>query len=765
MNRPTWVALTAATGLLALAPAAGAATLSVDDDGDECPSAQYSSVQDAIDAADPGDTVTICEGTYTEGSGAPSTNAVTITKDLTLKGAGADLVTIQPRRSTPSGGQIAAGSPVIRNGVGNILAAVGGSSVPINVDISGVTLRGNSVYSEVGALFLDAQGSLVRSHVTDVVTSEGANAFSQAGGFRSNQFGWGVAHVTAADSPPPSNPTRVLALDHTRIDRFNRGGVLVSSATDDSAPLTDSGVDNRVEIESSHVIGRIKCQNFPQDGNCTNPQWLDSGPLFGQDGVRVAGGASAAIDESLIASNAVNGTGVPLRSSFNTSCTTFTPNTTNNANLSLGAGLRLIGADASTVTRTNLVDNSYAVVNLEADGTTPNAAVPLNAENNWWGANTCRGFGPAAPLAGPEVSPTSNPPFGENPVNGTPVADPTCAHAPQLNSDTVDVCPYRPGPQSDSDLGEFLLADAPIPVSDEAPTVEIAADDTEYDRGETVSLTAEASDDFGVTSVRFFDGAVPIDTDGTAPYEQDFTIPNNAPCAPRTFTAVATDSSGQTASHSVVIDVVGPNNCVDPPDAPDIALDDPPATIPQEGVTVTALPDAPAGVTDVEFFLGTRSVCTDATGPDYTCLILPEGDEVGVQALRAVVTDDLDRTAEVSTAVEVEKFDPAGLTIEMDKDRFNRRKVMRTISGELELPERVTAEQGCDGGSVTLNVTRNGATLFPSAQAPLAEDCGYELSFRAKERKGDRPKPRYVVEGSFGGNDVFNPIANSGRFE
>jgi hypothetical protein len=77
----------------------------------------------------------------------------------------------------------------------------------------------------------------------------------------------------------------------------------------------------------------------------------------------------------------------------------------------------------------------------------------------------------------------------------------------------------------------------------------------------------------------------------------------------------------------------------------------------------------------------------------------------------------------------------------------------------------VTAEQGCDGGSVTLNVTRNGATLFPSAQVPLAEDCGYELSFRAKERKGDRPKPRYVVEASFGGNDVFNPIANSGRFE
>ena len=761
MNRPKWVALVAATGLMALASSADAATLSVDDDGDECPSAAYSSVQDAVDAADPGDTVTLCEGTYTEGSGAPGTNAVTITKDLTIKGAGADLVTIQPTRSTASGGQIAAGSPVIRDNVGNIVAAVGGSSSPITVNLSGVSVRGNGVYSEVGVLYLDAQGTISRSRVTDVVTSEGSGAFAQTGGFRSNNFGWGVAHVTAASSAPPANPTRMLTLDKTRVDRFNRGGVLVSAATGDTPPLTDTGVDVQATIGSSHIVGRIKCQNFPQDGNCTNPQWLSTGPLFGQDGVRVSGGAALTMDQSLVASNAVNGTNVPTRSTFNTGCTTFTPQSANNANLSLGSGLRFIGADPSSIHKTNMVDNSYAVVNLAADGTTPNAAVPVNAENNWWGSNTCRGFGVAAPRIGPEISPANNPAFNENPVNGAAVPDVTCQLAPAQNSDTVDVCPYRPGPQSDSDNGEFLMSDAPIPVSDAAPSVTLSSDTDEYDRGDTVGLSADAEDDFGVTSVRFFDGANPIDTDSTAPYEQDFVIPNNAPCGSRTFTAVVTDSLGQTSSDSVVIDVVGPNNCEDPPEAPDIEFNAPPSTIPQAGITVQAVPDAPEGVDSVEFFLGTRSVCVDTTDP-YTCLIEPQGDEVGVQTLRAVVTDDAAQTAEVAVPVTIDKFTPDGISINMARDRLTKKKVHREISGAVDLPENVTAEQGCDGGTVTLEVLRNNLTLFPSSVVALQPDCTYSLSFNIKEKQGRRYN--YIVDATFGGNDVLKPTSDSGGF-
>ncbi len=100
MIRPTWVAAAAAIGVLAIAPSADAAqTRSVDDDGADCPSAPFSSVQAAVNAADAGDTIAICPGTYTEGNGAPGTNALTINKSLTIKGAGANKVTIQPKRS------------------------------------------------------------------------------------------------------------------------------------------------------------------------------------------------------------------------------------------------------------------------------------------------------------------------------------------------------------------------------------------------------------------------------------------------------------------------------------------------------------------------------------------------------------------------------------------------------------------------------------------------------------------------------------------
>ena len=60
---------------------------------------------------------------YVEGTGAPGSNALTIAKSLTLKGAGADLVTITPRRATARGSCEAAQD--IRNGVGDIVTVVG----------------------------------------------------------------------------------------------------------------------------------------------------------------------------------------------------------------------------------------------------------------------------------------------------------------------------------------------------------------------------------------------------------------------------------------------------------------------------------------------------------------------------------------------------------------------------------------------------------------------------------------------------------------
>jgi hypothetical protein len=68
------------TGMLIASKPAAAATLVVDDDKVQCPHAAYTSIQDAVNDAAPGDTIKVCAGTYHEDVG--------INKTLILHGAG-----------------------------------------------------------------------------------------------------------------------------------------------------------------------------------------------------------------------------------------------------------------------------------------------------------------------------------------------------------------------------------------------------------------------------------------------------------------------------------------------------------------------------------------------------------------------------------------------------------------------------------------------------------------------------------------------------
>src|SRR3954449_1987046 len=324
-------------GVLCCAQGAYAATLTVDDDKADCPAAAYTSVQAAVDAANDGETVGMCKGDNGEGNGGPGTNAVTITDSITLKGAGADLVKITPKASPLVRGRILEDAPDIRNGVGDIVAVVGTPTRPLTVNISGVTVDGydpdgREVAVEAGIVFLDAKGSVVSSRVTNVVTSEGDNAYTRPGGWRGPQPGIGIVQTSNALLSPVDGARR-LAIDRTRVDKYNRIGVLIDGAQNDTAPFTPSGAINRGLITASQIVGRTECVNYAGTGNCSNVGLLTTGPLFGQDGLRVTSGAYATVDSSLISQNLVNGEGAPARNSA-----------ANNANLTLGAGIRYVGA-------------------------------------------------------------------------------------------------------------------------------------------------------------------------------------------------------------------------------------------------------------------------------------------------------------------------------------------------------------------------------------------------------------------------------------
>ncbi len=195
----------------------------------------------------------------------PARNALTITKSLTIKGAGADLVSVKP----VAGAQIIEAAQDIRNGVGDIVSVVGDKALPITVDISGVSIDGNGAFVEAGVVYLDAKGTFFRNRVTNVVTSELAADSDKPGGYRGPQFGYGVAQVTANTTAPAITATRTLTVTQSRIDRYNRIGVLIDGATNDRAPFERSGVTNRGVISNNSIVGRLLCTNFGADGNCT----------------------------------------------------------------------------------------------------------------------------------------------------------------------------------------------------------------------------------------------------------------------------------------------------------------------------------------------------------------------------------------------------------------------------------------------------------------------------------------------------------------
>ncbi|WP_445152509.1 Ig-like domain-containing protein [Baekduia sp. Peel2402] len=782
------MALATAVGSLLLASSANAATLSVDDDRTDCPTAQYTSIQAAVDAATTGDTVAVCPGNYEEGSGAIGTNALTISKSITLKGAGAGLVTISPKATTPTGGQILEAAPSIRNGIGDIIAINGSPSRPITVDVSGVTVdgydaEGRAIAVEAGIVFLDAKGSVVRSHVTNVVTSEGDTAYNKTGGWRGAQPGIGIAQTSNALAAPVDG-ARLLTIDRTRVDKYNQAGILIDGATNDSAPYVASGTIDSAVITASQVIGRTECINYQGTGNCSSVGLLTTGPLFGQDGIRATNNARIKVNDTLISQNLVNGTGAPVRSTVAANGT-VTANTTNNASLNLASGIRLVGAGLTSYSsfggqvllsyaaNSNITDNAYGVINVAADGSTVrsgNLAATngigdvFKAENVFWGLNYYRTTNP-----GPAISPTDNPPVPETAVTGTSVTDPVTG-LPTTAS--VDFSPYRSGQQADMANGEWPVLSAPLPIDDAAPTVTLGGDTT-VARGSALTLAAGASDDFGVKSVTFYDGATKLGTSAGPSYTATEAIAADAACGTRAVSAVAEDSLGQTVIANGTVTVTGcdvvPTNPGGGGDTPTPPTTPTPAApvigaksltkLTASGAVLELSPAAEAGIAKVDVYLGTRKVCSLNAAP-WTCSLVPTGADVGTQALRAVVTDALGRSAEASQAIAVSRFAPRGLSVKIAGKNVAGTNVRKTISARVLLPSGVTAKQGCTGGSATIVVKRAGHSVSNS-EVDLKSDCTFTKSVTAKRVKAGSNAFTYSIR--FTGTSVLTAVSTTRR--
>ena len=186
---------------------------------------------------------------------------------MTIKGAGADLVTIKPPPRTPRSLE---DEQDIRNGVGDIVSVVGDTALPLTVDISGVTIDGNGASSRPASSSSTPRARLPQPDHEGRRPPSSPPTPDKPGAYRGPQFGYGIAQVTA-NTGAPANTARAHLTVTSRGSSSTTAGVLIDGATNDTRRYTRSGVINRGVISNNSIVGRAAVHQLRGNGNCTAP--------------------------------------------------------------------------------------------------------------------------------------------------------------------------------------------------------------------------------------------------------------------------------------------------------------------------------------------------------------------------------------------------------------------------------------------------------------------------------------------------------------
>ena len=131
-----------------------------------------------------------------------------------------------------------------------------------------------------------------------------------------------------------------------------------------------------------------------------------------------------------------------------------------------------------------------------------------------------------------------------------------------MSVDPVDDCTFwftteyyaTTGNNWQTRIGSFKLANCGTTPTDTAPSVSITSPSNGSTVSGSVNVTANASDDHGVTQVEFFVDGVSIGVDTSAPYSASWNTTTYSDGA-HTVSATATDTIGQTGNSSVGVTV------------------------------------------------------------------------------------------------------------------------------------------------------------------------------------------------------------------
>jgi hypothetical protein len=490
--------------LALLVPAtAAASTWTVDDDHVQCPNAGFSTIQGAVNQAAPWDTVVICAGDYGEVINTPNaTNspaqagskaAVLITKPLTIRGAGADKVTIHPAASAaPS---LAGTAPFLRDGGGAVVQvnrqSGGSSDVTENfVDISGVTITSPDIYAEAGIAFFNTSGRISNSVIGPLKRAvDGPDLVA-------HPHGYGVLMTDSIQGASEAAVRRELSVVNSLVTGYQSGGILFDAARGadgNAANIVRSGIREYGWVMGTRVAG--------------------SGPdaLIAQTGIRWHAGARGSVTSSEITGNSF--TPSPS-SSFGVLLTDAEtgPDPTNPV-------VRGFSASANAIT-----GNGVGLYNANITNTAVRLGAPASAPGNWWGCAAGPGSPGCDPVSGPDSASAASVELG------TPLATaPAPLSVPAATADAPPTGSFAdPGEGDDVAVGQTVtptvLAHDDFGVKSVAVTVDgspLATDGvapyefswtpTYADLGATHTLAATITDSTGqsVVVTRHLDVPVP----------------------------------------------------------------------------------------------------------------------------------------------------------------------------------------------------------------------------------------------------------------
>jgi hypothetical protein len=315
----------------------------VDDDKVQCPTAAFTTIQSAVNAASPGDTIRVCAGTYAE--------QITISKSLTIRGDNGAIV--MPSAVQVNGTDIPSGTPVAA-----VILVLNSAAV----DITNLIVDGsNNGIAECspdlkGILFQNSSGTIERNAIRHIRLSPSPNGC---------QSGEAIEVETA------SGLTSTVQIQGNSVWDYQKNGITANEA------------GTAVTIATNTVTG------------------IGPTPGAAQNGIQVAFGATGSITGNTVADNiwskcvstsdcATNATGILVIESNGIVVT-------NNTAGSNQVGI-FIGGNSSSV-HSNTIFNSEVLVGVALIGNgnsaslntithSDQAAVFVQGNNNSILANT-----------------------------------------------------------------------------------------------------------------------------------------------------------------------------------------------------------------------------------------------------------------------------------------------------------------------------------------------------------------------------------------